>query len=84
MTEEMPSQMRQEAVFEHIPNVLRKLVKANPLLPGTKSEAVKREIGIRYLRDCIQGIGYFCAHSCGHILGLNLIFSEPMISDILA
>ncbi|PWW79978.1 hypothetical protein C7212DRAFT_355935 [Tuber magnatum] len=85
MTKEMPSRMRQYAAFEHIQNVLRQLVKINPLLSEMKSEAVRERHWSKIFKALKPGYRLFLSTlTLGTVWDLNLIASEPVIRDIIA
>jgi dynein heavy chain 1 len=85
MTKEMPSRMRQYAAFEHIQNVLRQLVRVNPLLSELKSEAVRERHWTKIFKALKPGQRvYLSSLSLGTVWDLNLVASEPIIRDIIA
>ena len=85
MTKEMPSRMRQYAAFEHIQNVLRLLVKVNPLLSDLKSEAVRERHWTKIFKALKPGQRvYLSSLNLGTVWDLNLVASEPIIRDIIA
>ncbi|KAI5805001.1 dynein heavy chain, N-terminal region 1-domain-containing protein [Geopyxis carbonaria] len=85
MTKEMPSRMRQYAAFEHIQNVLRQLVKVNPLLSELKSEAVRERHWNKIFKALKPGQRvYLSTLNLGTVWDLNLIASETVIRDIIA
>lgn len=85
MTKEMPSRMRQYAAFEHIQNVLRQLVKVNPLLSEMKSEAVRERHWEKIFKALKPGQRvYLSSLSLGTVWDLNLVVSEVVIRDIIA
>ena len=85
MTKEMPSRMRQYAAFEHIQNVLRLLVKVNPLLSELKSEAVRERHWTKIFKALKPGQRvYLSSLTLGTVWDLNLTASEPVIRDIIA
>ncbi|KAF8253571.1 hypothetical protein K440DRAFT_576363 [Wilcoxina mikolae CBS 423.85] len=85
MTREMPSRMRQYAAFEHIQNVLRLLVKVNPLLSELKSEAVRERHWAKIFKALKSGQRiYLSSLSLGTVWDLNLTASEPVIRDIIS
>ena len=84
MTKEMPSRMRQYAAFEHIQNVLRQLLKVNPLLSDMKSEAVRERHWIKILKTLKPGKRYSqISMTLGEVWDLQLAGSERIIRDIL-
>lgn len=84
MTKEMPSRMRQYAAFEHIQNVLRQLLKVNPLLSDMKSEAV-RERHWQKIYKALKPRQRFSLVSLtlGDVWDLQLVASEVVIRDII-
>ena len=84
MTKEMPSRMRQYAAFEHIQNVLRQLLKVNPLLTELKSEAVRDRHWNKIFKALKPGKRYSpIAMTLGDVWDLNLSASEVVIKDII-
>jgi len=85
MTKDMPSRMRQYAAFEHIQNVLRTYVKANPLLGDMKSEAVRERHWAKIFKALKPGKRVFVGSlTLGTVWSLNLAASEAVIRDIIA
>jgi dynein heavy chain 1 len=85
MTKEMPSRMRQYAAFEHIQNVLRQLVRVNPLLSDLKSEAVRERHWTKIFKALKPGQRvYLSSLNLGTVWDLNLVASEAIIRDIIA
>lgn len=84
MTKEMPSRMRQYAAFEHIQNVLRQLLKVNPLLSDMKSEAVRERHWTKILKVLKPGKRYSqVSMTLGDVWDLQLATSETVIRDII-
>lgn len=84
MTKEMPSRMRQYAAFEHMQNVLRQLLKVNPLLTELKSEAVRERHWTKIFKTLKPGKRYSpVAMTLGDVWDLNLAASEVVIKDIV-
>lgn len=84
MTKDMPSRMRQYAGFEHIQNVLRQLLKANPLLSELKSDAVRERHWTKIFRTVKPGKRYSpVSLTLKDVWDLNLAASEPLIRDII-
>lgn len=84
-TRQMPSRMRQYAAFEHVQNVLRNLVKVNPLLTELKSEAVRERHWTKIFKALKPGHRiYLSSLNLGTVWDLNLAASEPVIRDIVA
>ncbi|KAJ9300682.1 hypothetical protein DTO271G3_1846 [Paecilomyces variotii] len=85
MTKEMPSRMRQYAAFEHIQNVLRQLLKVNPLLSDMKSEAVKERHWQKIFKALRPGKRFSpVSLTLGDVWDLQLVSSETVIRDIIA
>ena len=85
MTKEMPSRMRQYAAFEHIQNVLRQLLKVNPLLSDMKSEAVKERHWEKINKACRPGKRFsLTSLTLGDVWDLQLVSTETVIRDIIA
>lgn len=85
MTKEMPSRMRQYAAFEHIQNVLRQLVRVNPLLGELKSEAVRERHWNKIFKALKPGQRvYISSLTLGTVWDLNLIASDAVIRDVIA
>lgn len=85
MTKEMPSRMRQYAAFEHIQQVLRQLLKVNPLLSDMKSEAVRERHWNKIYKALKPGKRYSpISMNLGDVWDLQLGASEPVIRDIVA
>lgn len=84
MTKEMPSRMRQYAAFEHIQDVLRKLLKANSLLQELRSEAMRERHWSKIFKALKPGQKMYMSElTLGKVWDLNLTVSEPVIRDIL-
>ncbi|PGH26987.1 dynein heavy chain, cytoplasmic [Polytolypa hystricis UAMH7299] len=84
MTKEMPSRMRQYAAFEHIQNVLRQLLKVNPLLSDMKSEAVRERHWQKIFKALKPGKRFSqVSLSLGDVWDLNLASSEAVIRAII-
>ncbi|OXV07592.1 hypothetical protein Egran_04643, partial [Elaphomyces granulatus] len=85
MTKEMPSRMRQYAAFEHIQNVLRQLLKVNPLLSDLKSEAIKERHWQKIFKALKPGKRFSqVSLTLGDVWDLQLATSEKVIRDIIA
>ena len=85
MTKEMPSRMRQYAAFEHVQNVLRQLLKVNPLLSDMKSEAVRERHWQKIYRALKPGKRFsLVSLTLGDVWDLNLVATEVVIRDIIA
>lgn len=85
MTKEMPSRMRQYAAFEHIQNVLRQLLKVNPLLSDMKSEAVRERHWQKIYKALKPGKRFsLVSLTLGDVWDLQLATSENIIRDIIA
>ncbi|GAB1316626.1 dynein heavy chain, partial [Madurella fahalii] len=84
MTKEMPSRMRQYAAFEHIQNVLRQLMKVNPMLAELKSEAVRDRHWTKIYKQIKPGKRYSpVAMTLGDVWDLNLVATEVIVKDII-
>ncbi|EEP80390.1 dynein heavy chain [Uncinocarpus reesii 1704] len=84
MTKEMPSRMRQYAAFEHIQNILRQLLKVNPLLSDMKSEAVRERHWHKIFKALKPGTRFSqISLTLGDVWDLNLAASETVIRDII-
>ncbi|ODH44999.1 dynein heavy chain, cytoplasmic [Paracoccidioides brasiliensis] len=85
MTKEMPSRMRQYAAFEHIQNILRQLLKVNPLLSDMKSEAVRERHWQKIFKALKPGKRFSqTSLTLGDVWDLQLTSSESVIRDIIA
>ncbi|KKK13667.1 dynein heavy chain [Aspergillus rambellii] len=85
MTKEMPSRMRQYAAFEHIQNVLRQLLKVNPLLSDMKSEAVRERHWQKIYKSLKPGKRFsLVSLTLGDVWDLQLTASEVVIRNIIA
>lgn len=85
MTKEMPSRMRQYAAFEHIQNVLRQLLKVNPLLSDMKSEAVRERHWQKIYKAVKPGKRFsLVSLTLGDVWDLNLVATESVIRSIIA
>ncbi|PYH83869.1 hypothetical protein BO82DRAFT_305978 [Aspergillus uvarum CBS 121591] len=85
MTKEMPSRMRQYAAFEHIQNVLRQLLKVNPLLSDMKSEAVRERHWHKIYKALKPGKRFsLVSLTLGDVWDLQLAASETIIRNIIA
>ncbi|KAL2864679.1 dynein heavy chain [Aspergillus lucknowensis] len=85
MTKDMPSRMRQYAAFEHIQNVLRQLLKVNPLLSDMKSEAVRERHWLKIYKALKPGKRFsLVSLTLGDVWDLQLVSSEAVIRDIIA
>ncbi|EAW13048.1 dynein heavy chain [Aspergillus clavatus NRRL 1] len=85
MTKEMPSRMRQYAAFEHIQNVLRQLLKVNPLLSDMKSEAVRERHWQKIYKALKPGKRFsLVSLALGDVWDLQLATTETVIRDIIA
>lgn len=84
MTKEMPSRMRQYAAFEHIQNILRQLLKVNPLLSDMKSEAVRERHWQKIFKALKPGKRFSqVSLTLGDVWDLNLASSEAIIRNII-
>ena len=85
MTKEMPSRMRQYAAFEHVQNVLRQLMRVNPMLTELKSEAVRDRHWTKIYKQIKPGKRYSpVSMTLGDVWDLNLVATEVIVKDIIA
>ena len=85
MTKDMPSRMRQYAAFEHVQNVLRQLLKANPILSDLKSEAMRERHWTKLYKALRPGKRYSqLSMTLGDVWDLQPTSTESTIRDILA
>lgn len=85
MTKEMPSRMRQYAAFEHVQNILRQLLKANPILSDLKSEAMRERHWNKLYKTLCSGKRYSqLSMTLGDVWDLQPNSTEPTIRDILS
>lgn len=84
MTKEMPSRMRQYAAFEHIQNVLRQLLKVNPIISDLKSESIRDRHWQKIYKSLKPGKRYSSiSMTLGDVWDTNLVVSEAIIKDII-
>jgi dynein heavy chain 1 len=84
MTKEMPSRMRQYAAFEHVQNVLRQLIKANPLLTDLKSDAIRERHWLKIYKALKPSKRYSeVSMTLGDVWDLQPVTSESTIRDII-
>ncbi|KAJ8607590.1 hypothetical protein MRB53_040174 [Persea americana] len=84
-TKEMPSRMRQYAAFEHAQNVLRGLLKVNPLLTEMRGEAVRERHWTKIFKALQPNKRYSAlAMTLGDVWDLQLGPNESTIRDVLA
>jgi dynein heavy chain 1, cytosolic len=84
MTKDMPSRMRQYAAFEHVQNVLKQLLKVNPLLADLKSEAVRERHWVKIFKVLRPGKRYSeVSLTLGDVWDLQLITTEAIVKDII-
>ena len=77
--------MRQYAAFEHVQNVIRQYLKANPLLSELKSDAIKERHWLKIFKALKPGRRYSdVSLTLGDVWDLQLITSESIIKDIIA
>ena len=85
MTKDMPSRMRQYAAFEHVQNVLRQLLKSNPILTDMKSEAVRERHWNKIFKSLKPNKRYLpSSMTLGDVWDLQPLSSEATIRDIIA
>ena len=84
ITKEMPSRMRQYAAFEHVQNVLRQLIKANPLLTDLKSDAIRERHWLKIYKALRPHKRYSeVSMTLGDVWDLQPVTSESTIRDII-
>ena len=84
LTKEMPSRMRQYAAFEHVQNVLRQLLKANPLILDLKSDAIRERHWLKIYKALRPGKRFSeVSMTLGDVWDLQLVTSEAAIRDII-
>ena len=85
MTKGMPSRMRQYSAFEHIQNVIRQLLKANPLISDLKSDAIRERHWGKIFKALKPSKRYSSVSmTLRDVWDLNLLASEAVIRDIIA
>ena len=85
MTKDMPSRMRQYAAFEHVQNVLRQHLKANPILSDLKSEAMRERHWLKLFKTLRPSKRYSqISMTLGNVWDLQPTSTESTIRDILA
>lgn len=85
MAKDMPSRMRQYAAFEHVQNVIRQHLKANPLLSELKSDAIKERHWLKIFKALKPSKRYSdVSLTLGDVWDLQLVTSESTIKDIIA
>jgi dynein heavy chain 1, cytosolic len=84
MTKDMPSRMRQYAAFEHVQNVLKQLLKVNPILSDLKSEAVRERHWVKIFKTLKPGKRYSeVSLTVGDVWDLQLTTTETVVKDII-
>lgn len=84
MMKDMPSRMRQYAAFEYLQDVLRRLLKANPLLSDLKSEAIRERHWAKIFKALKPGKRYSpVSMTLRDVWDFNLQASEKVIRDII-
>ena len=84
MTKEMPSRMRQYAAFEHVQNVLKQLMKVNPLLADLKSEAIRERHWIKIFKLLKPGKRYSeLIMTLKDVWDLQLGSTESTVRDVI-
>ncbi|KAF2488243.1 dynein heavy chain, N-terminal region 2-domain-containing protein [Neohortaea acidophila] len=82
---EMPSRMRQYAAFEHLQQVLRTLLKVNPLLTELRSDAVRERHWIKIFKALHPQRRYSAiSMTLGDVWDLQLGPSEAVIRDVIS
>ena len=85
LTKDMPSRMRQYAAFEHVQNVLRQLLKANPVVSDLKSEAMRERHWTKLFKSLRPGKRYSpISMTLGDVWDLQPNSTESTIRDVLA
>jgi len=83
-TKEMPSRMRQYAAFVHVQDVLRQLLKVNPLLTEMRSDAVRERHWVKIFKNLQPSKRYSAiSMALGDVWDLQLGPSEPIIRDVI-
>jgi dynein heavy chain 1, cytosolic len=84
MTKEMPSRMRQYAAFEHVQNILRQLIKVNPLLGDLKSDAIRERHWLKIYKALKPGKRHSeVSMTLGDVWDLQLVTTEATVRDII-
>ena len=84
MTKDMPSRMRQYAAFEHVQDILRQLLKVNPLLSDLKSDAMRERHWIGLFKRLRPDNRFSeLSMTLGNIWDLQLLTSEQLVRDII-
>lgn len=84
MSKELPSRMRQYAAFDYVQDVLRQLLKVNPLLSELKSEAVRERHWVKIFKTLKPGKRYSeVSLTVGDVWDLQLISTETVVRDII-
>ncbi|CAO3629084.1 unnamed protein product [Cunninghamella echinulata] len=83
-TKEMPNRMRQYAAYEYVQDVLRQLLRVNPLVSDLKSEAL-RERHWRQVFKMLRVEGKFTLTemTIGHLWDLDLKRNEQVLKDVI-
>jgi dynein heavy chain 1, cytosolic len=84
-TNNMPTRLRQYAAFEHVLNILRGLLKVNPLLSDLKSEAIRDRHWTKIYKQIKPQKRYSpVSMTLGDVWDLNLVATEAIVKDIIA
>ncbi|KAJ3856829.1 dynein heavy chain protein 1 [Lentinula lateritia] len=83
-TKEMPTRMRQYAAFEYVQDVLRGLLKSNPIVSDLKSEALKD----RHWKQLFKVLKLpaqisLTLMTLGHVYDLDLRRNETLIKEVI-
>ncbi|KAF9072690.1 dynein [Rhodocollybia butyracea] len=83
-TKEMPTRMRQYAAFEYVQDVLRGLLKSNPIVSDLKSEALKD----RHWKQLFKVLKLpaqisLTLMTLGHVYDLDLKRNETLIKEVI-
>jgi dynein heavy chain 1 len=85
LTKNMPTRIRQYSAFQHIQNVLKNLVKANPLLSELRSEAIhERHWETLYKILVPSNRVYFTSMTLGQVWDMNLSVNASKVRDVIA
>ena len=82
---DMPSRMRQYAAFEHVQQVIRQLLKANPLLADLKTDAIRERHWVKIFKTLNPGKRYSeVSMTLGDVWDLQISASESVVRDVIA
>ena len=84
MAKDMPSRMRQYAAFEHVQNILRRLIRANSMLSDLKSDAIRERHWLKIFKAVQSSKRYSeVSMTLGDVWDLQLVTNEQKIKDII-